>query len=108
MNKPTLPIEDPQQAGCLPRHCSPAAQCVREEIWAQFCDWWTGREHAKEVKDFAFTIFALGFEAGEMATVPLKIMLERLMTWWRCDGGMDSLGQIMDDLEGIIEPSPAP
>lgn len=79
--------------------CSPVAKRVREEIWSQFCDWWTGREHAKEVKDFAFTLFNIGYEAGEMANAPLKIMRERLLNWWRCDGGMDTLGQIMDDLE---------
>lgn len=103
MNEPTLPPEDSQQAGCTAAHCSPAAKRVREEIWAQFCEWWTGREHAKEVKDFAFTLFNIGYQAGEISNAPLRCLSERLLNWWHCDGSMDSLGTLMDDLESIIE-----
>lgn len=88
--------------------CSPVVRHVREEIWAQFCDWWTGRDHGKEVKDFAFTLFNIGYEAGEMANAPMKIMRERLLNWWRCDGGMDTLGQIMDDLESTTNETETP
>lgn len=89
-------------------NCSPAAQHFREEIWKQFSDWWTGRENRQHFEKVAFMAFSIGFEAGEMANAPMKIMRERLLNWWRCDGGMDTLGEIMDDLEATTNPGETP
>ena len=109
MNEPQSNVENPQEAGCLPRPCSaanaPAARAIDPKMWAEFCDWWTGWQGKAKFQnlDEAWFLFTIGHQTGHDRAIPLQLVCERILNWWRCDGGIDTLGTIMDDLEGVLE-----
>lgn len=88
--------------------CHPQARRVGPKMWAEFCDWWTGwRGKDKfQSRDEAWFLFVIGHACGNAQAIPLQMVCERILTWWRCDGDLDRLGDIMDGLERIVEAQP--
>jgi len=73
---------------------------------AIFNEAWNGNlnlsEHLKH-RGAAYMVFQLGAQSGKDSQARYRESLNAILNWWRCDGDMSRLGELMDAAEGILE-----
>jgi len=73
---------------------------------AIFNEVWNGNlnlsEHLKH-RAAAYMVFQLGVQFGKDSQARYRESINAILNWWRCDGDMSRLGELMDAAEGVLE-----